>query len=672
LTDFHGLNLNARQGFSKMANYTLYGTGKNMFDAVNPVIFEGVLLSEALLYVSPTEFGILNKDGSKTFFTGTGFVFDDVSGTFTDGTITAVAHYTNGLFTDRLTGVDIPASFFGQTLFGENIAIFAFLESNDVLDARSRAGGAVLPVTLNGYGGNDSIFGGSGADTLIGGYGLDTIRGYDGNDLLIGDLDGSFVGSGVDGNDSLSGGNGDDKVSGGAGNDVMSGDAGNDILFGGDGKDRANGGTGIDTVIYETSFARLAIVRTTTGFTVTANGVSESLTVIERIATDTGTYEFNATTGTWTRINGTAGVELFDRTTTQTGTAGDDVLDAFNNLVRVIKGLGGNDRIVTAVAEGQGTLVFGGDGNDTIEGFGRLYGGNGNDVISGNGEIYGGAGNDLLATKDGNDTVSGDSGTDSALFFESFDGLIGTKTAKGFTVETRTGLDSFSSVERLVVDEGTYAINFATGTLTRISDVSANETLDPNARINGTESRDVISLINTDKSVAYALGGDDEIQGGALGDLIFGGAGNDSISGDFSAGLGQFTSSGDRLYGGDGNDSLGGGRGNDKLYGGNGDDIVAGGSGSDQLSGGAGADRFSFFYSNDRFNQQDIGNDVITDFEVGVDKLEFSYRIIQPPGVGSETLRLTAEGWLVETNRGGSVLLEGVTTAGLTLDDLVA
>jgi Ca2+-binding RTX toxin-like protein len=662
-----------------MASYTLYGTGTNMFDAVSPVMFEGVLFSEALLYVSPTEFGILNKDGSKTFFTGTGFVYDDASGTFTDGTITAVAHYTNGLFTDRLTGVDIPASFFGQTLFGENIAIFAFIESNDVLDARNRVGGAVLPVKLNGYGGNDTILGGRGADTLIGGYGSDTIRGFDGNDLLIGDSDGSSSYAGEAGNDSLSGGNGNDRVSGGAGNDVMSGDAGNDILFGGEGKDRANGGTGIDTVIYETSFARLAISRTKTGFTVTANGVSETLTGIERIGTDTGTYEFNATTGIWTKINSTAGVELFDRKTTVTGTAGDDVFQqASSALVRVIKGLAGNDKIVTSlegpsvlVYGGPAILVHGGDGNDTIDGFGRLYGDNGNDVINGSGEIYGGAGNDLLATKDGNDTVSGDSGTDSALFFESFDGLIGTKTAKGFTVETRGGLDTFSSIERLVVDEGTYAINVASGTLTRISDVSANETLDPNARITGTESRDVISLINTDKSVAYALGGDDEIQGAGLGDLIFGGAGNDLISGDYSPGLGQYTGSGDRLYGGDGNDRLGGGRGNDKLYGGNGEDTIAGGSGNDQLSGGAGADRFSFFYSNDRFNQQDIGKDVITDFQVGVDKLEFGYRIVQPPGVGVETLRLTADGWLVETNRGGSILLEGVTTAGLTLADLL-
>jgi len=87
-------------------------------------------------------------------------------------------------------------------------------------------------------------------------------------------------------------------------------------------------------------------------------------------------------------------------------------------------------------------------------------------------------------------------------------------------------------------------------------------------------------------------------------DLVFGGAGNDTIGGNFALGLrGDDTLNGgtaaDTLYGGLGadtlngngdNDILDGGRGDDDLFGGDGEDILRGGVRADILVGGAGND----------------------------------------------------------------------------------
>jgi len=91
--------------------------------------------------------------------------------------------------------------------------------------------------------------------------------------------------------------------------------------------------------------------------------------------------------------------------------------------------------------------------------------------------------------------------------------------------------------------------------------------------------------------------GTDTLFGGGGDDFIFGGATSDKIFGDGGH---------DTLYGGDGADTLVGGDGNDRIYGGATDadlrDIVYGGAGDDSLDGG---------YGNDEL-RGDGGNDTIT------------------------------------------------------------
>lgn len=114
------------------------------------------------------------------------------------------------------------------------------------------------------------------------------------------------------------------------------------------------------------------------------------------------------------------------------------------------------------------------------------------------------------------------------------------------------------------------------------------------------------------------------IAGTSGADLILGAGGNDNIvagAGDDQAYGGEGN---DTLNGGAGNDIVAGGTGNDVVSGGTGDDIVMGGEGEDVLSGGEGADVLSGGSGKDTFQiSANSGNDIIVDFQFGLDKLNF-------------------------------------------------
>ena len=140
----------------------------------------------------------------------------------------------------------------------------------------------------------------------------------------------------------------------------------------------------------------------------------------------------------------------------------------------------------------------------------------------------------------------------------------------------------------------------------------------------------------------YAGDGLDELVGEAGNDFMFGQGSQDWIFG--GTGI-------DHVSGDEGNDFLFGLDDQDWLYGGESNDFLNGGKGNDFLTGGLGADTFFF--------DQENGQDLITDFENGVDHIDLSaYGFVQPQDIG-----MTTEAGSVTLALGGGniVVVQGVT-----------
>lgn len=152
---------------------------------------------------------------------------------------------------------------------------------------------------------------------------------------------------------------------------------------------------------------------------------------------------------------------------------------------------------------------------------------------------------------------------------------------------------------------------------------------------------------------AWGEAGNDKIAGNAGRDYLYGGTGNDLLLGGAGFDTLQGQAGNDRLKGGGGADSLLGGLGRDVLIGGGGADVLEGQDGRDTLTGGVGADIFRF--------RKGHGQDVVTDFEVGVDHLQ----IVGGPGrIGRLTFE--AEGADTRVSFGKvEILVENVSLAAL-------
>lgn len=133
--------------------------------------------------------------------------------------------------------------------------------------------------------------------------------------------------------------------------------------------------------------------------------------------------------------------------------------------------------------------------------------------------------------------------------------------------------------------------------------------------------------MNTDTKLV-GTGADDQLQGTAGADVLMGVAGNDVL-------LGL--------------------AGDDRLVGGVGDDELDGGRGSDALAGGHGADLFVFSFGDiisslppegttEAHIVLQLGHDVISDFELGVDRLQVragENPVVLTPAELSQMLMLT-------------------------------
>jgi Ca2+-binding RTX toxin-like protein len=341
---------------------------------------------------------------------------------------------------------------------------------------------------------------------------------------------------------------------------------------------------------------------------------------------------------------------------------GNDTLQVENSAFTVAKirlaslsGDAGND---TLVAGAPVLLLFGGGGNDQLDGRGNgdglLVGGSGVDVIRGGpakDEMEGNDGNDVLFGGSGADIVKGDEGNDELHGGPAADAMFGGTGGDTLTGDegadrldnptpaeatndpsTTEGPDTISGgsgddqlgggseggpmqADSLRGDEGRDTVDYSSrGSAVVVSlDGNANDgasgegdNVHPDIEnIVATSSGD--TLIGSEGAnrldgrggadVILGLGGDDTLQGGVnepSGDTLAGGAGNDTIHGE------------------SGDDALKGGEGADTAYGGGGGDTVEGEAGNDSVSGGAGSDTVDGGEGDDKVNGSDaapIGGD---------------------------------------------------------------
>ncbi|MDO6732256.1 calcium-binding protein [Marinovum sp. 2_MG-2023] len=310
----------------------------------------------------------------------------------------------------------------------------------------------------------------------------------------------------------------------------------------------------------------------------------------------------------------------------------------------IVRALGGND------------VIWGGSGNDTVSG------GMGNDTISGNtghDRIEGDSGNDRLNGGTGNDTLSGGNDRDVLHGGGGKDLLYG--GTQGDRLFGGNGDDTIYS------GHGRDMVCGGAGDDV-IRDVSGeNFNAD---RLFGGAGNDEI----------HAGGGDDSVYGGGGSDLLFGGSGDDHMRGGFNHDSIAGQMGDDILDGGSGRDTLDGGSGNDVLIdnnqtgrfaadtlsGGGGDDELRIGGGDDIATGGQGADTFVFFGNR-------IEDDVITDYDVGVDELHLDDALWGGGLTEAQVINRFASvenGDVVfDFGGGNSITLDGVnSTAGLTSD----
>jgi Ca2+-binding RTX toxin-like protein len=462
------------------------------------------------------------------------------------------------------------------------------------------------------YSGNSNIIGSAIANAIYADVGDDWLEGRGGNDYLVGDA----------GDDHLEGGNGNDELNGGAGDDVMIGGTGDDLYYVSEAGDVVTeaSGSGTDTVrLYLSSYT----IPTNVENLDLSYGSSGSWTVTGNSLANVFTLGFGANTVSGGAGNDTAvfagdweGVVVDLQTGEMGGAAADDLLTSIENLTgtwsddtlrgtagaNVLDGGGGADTLVGRggndiyYVDNEGDLVVETENEgadevrlswlsayampDHVERAKQLTG---NDVmITGNAlnnDIAGSAGADTLSGGDGQDSLSGGAGDDSLYGGAGHDTLSG-----GSGADHMAGGDG----------NDVYIVDHAGDTVVELAGQGIDQVY---------VSVSSFTLADTLENLTFQGYGAFQGTGNDSANVIYGGSGNDTLSG----------------LGGD--DEIRAGSGNDIVSGGAGDDLVVGGSGADVMTGGSGADLF-------RISSYESGvgtaADRITDFVSGEDRIDLA------------------------------------------------
>lgn len=452
--------------------------------------------------------------------------------------------------------------------------------------------------TFYGEGGYDRILGSDGDDTvrvstftgiktveeIDGGLGDNVIEGTNANNVM--DFSNTVLVNikhidGLAGNDTITGSQAADVIIGNTGNDYLYGEGGDDVfpIWGaGSGIDRFNGGEGTDIVL----------------------GSVEDDVISMSVFSGSNTVEV---------VDGNGGTDIIQ------GTNANNVLDfSSTTLIGIarVEGAAGNDTLTGA---NEADVIVGGPGNDT------LYGGDGDDVFP----ITGDEGTDVFTGGNGLDTIKGSPIDDVFRFsvyngskqVEVIDGDGGDNIIQGTNANnvldfSTTNLISISHIDGVAGND--------TITGTALSDVivggAGNDTL------YGGDGNDLFLLETGDDGIDVYNGGGgiDAVQGSQGEDIIRlsifsgnktveiidGGEGTNTIVGTAANNVLDFSQTTlvniSGIFGGDGNDTLTGSDaadvivgelGSDVLIGGDGDDVfpvTAGDTGFDRYVGGDGID----------------------------------------------------------------------------------
>jgi Ca2+-binding RTX toxin-like protein len=301
---------------------------------------------------------------------------------------------------------------------------------DDVLNAAGMQAGKVR-LQLDGYVGDDIIFGSGGNDTVIGGMGNDAAFMGAGNDRFI-----------------WNAGDGSDRVEGQAGTDtlVVNGWSANESFDIYENLDRLTFASG-SAVVDLNGVERIQLRAMAGQDTVNVYQDQLSDTGLKQVAVDLGLADGTgdgkvdevyvggtngddqitiATAGSLVSVTGlqaqvtVAHAEALDLLTIG-GTVGDDVINAAGVTAGVMQldlgGGFGNDKITGSAGN---DFIDGSQGNDRLDGgsgVDQLNGGDGDDVI------LGGLGDDFIDGSFGNDTLTGGGGSDTFYYNGVLDGL---------------------------------------------------------------------------------------------------------------------------------------------------------------------------------------------------------------------------------------------------------
>src|SRR5262245_802056 len=594
--------------FGQSGNDTLLGKGGNdfLFGGAGNDTLTGGVGDDQVFGEAGNDRMIWNPgDGTDLFEGGDGIDTAEVNGGNGAETFTLTANGARVRF-DRVT----PGPFSLDIGTTENLV----LNMNGGNDSFSATGNlaALISVTVDGGAGNDTILGTNGADTLLGGDGNDFIDGNQGNDLeRLGAGDDVFQWDPGDGSDTVEGQDGTDTM-------LFNGSAGDEIFNVSPNGERALFTRNLGNIVMDLNGVEVIDLN--------ALGGVDMMTVNDLSGTDVTEVNVNLA-GT---IGGTAGDGSAD-TVIVNGSNGDNVIEvvgagtsvsvlglaARTNITNsegandslVISGLGGDDSIAaTTLPAGITKLTIdGGAGDDTIlgsQGDDTLLGGDGNDFVlgdNGNDLARLGAGDDVFQWNpgDGNDTVEGQDGTDSMLFF-------GANIAENVNISANGDrVIFFRDVANVTMDlNGVEHIDFrALGDTDNIvvGDLSGTDVTQVDIDLRGPNgggdgAADTVAVNGTDANkgdhivIAGDAGGVTVTGLQATVNMSFPEVANDRLTvnglgGDDVIDATGLTADGIQL-------TMNGGLGDDEFHGSEGDDLINGGDGDDVAFMGAGDDTF--------------------------------------------------------------------------------